>query len=96
VINDRAGVLDLVLVGDAATRTVRAYRSEGLTFQKAKSAHEVMHGGEVWQVTEDALVAPSGRTLSRLPGHVAYWFAWSGYFGREGELASGQSTERRP
>ena len=24
------------------------------------------------------------RSLPRLPGHVAYWFAWSGYFGREG------------
>jgi len=96
VINDHAGVLDLVLIGDAATRTVRAYRSEGLIFQKAKSAHQVIHGGEVWQVTEDALVAPSGRTLSRLPGHVAYWFAWSGYYGREGELASGQPVERRP
>ena len=33
VINDRAGALDLVLVGDAATRTVRAYRSEGHAFQ---------------------------------------------------------------
>jgi len=96
VINDRAGVLDLVLIGDAATRTVRAYRSEGLTFQRATSIHQVMHGAEVWQVTEDALVGPSGRNLSRLPGHVAYWFAWSGYFGHEGELASGKPTERRP
>jgi hypothetical protein len=88
VINDRAGVLDLVLIGDAATRTVRAYRSEGLTFEKGARADEVMQGWERWRVTEDALVAPSGRTLARLPGHVAYWFAWSGYFGREGELAA--------
>jgi len=95
VINDRAGVLDLVLIGDAATRTVRAYRSEGLTFQRAANAHQVLHGGEVWQVTEDALVGPGGRALSRLPGHVAYWFAWSGYFGREGELAS-KPAERQP
>lgn len=95
VINDRAGVLELVLIGDAATRTVRAYRSEGLTFERAPSLHQVTHGSEVWQVTEDALVGPSGRTLSRLPGHVAYWFAWSGYFGRDGELATGQ-PERRP
>ena len=96
VINDRAGVLDLVLIGDAATRTVRAYRSEGLTFEMGTSADQLRQGVEVWQVTEDALLAPSGRTLSRLPGHVAYWFAWSGYLGREGELASGRPTERRP
>jgi hypothetical protein len=88
VINDRAGILDLVLIGDAATRTVRAYRSEGLAFAKGARADEVRHGEERWRVTEDALVGQGGRTLSRLPGHVAYWFAWSGYFGREGELAS--------
>jgi hypothetical protein len=87
VINDRAGVIDLVLIGDAATRTVRAYRSEGLAFEKGPSPDRVTHAGEVWQVTEDALLGPGGRMLSRLPGHVAYWFAWSGYFGREGELA---------
>ncbi len=29
VINDRVGVVDLVLIGDAASRTVRAYRSSG-------------------------------------------------------------------
>jgi hypothetical protein len=90
VINDKAGIVDLVLVGDAATRTVRAYRSDGLIFQKAADAQQLMQGSELWQVTEDALISPGGRTLSRLPGHVAYWFAWSGYFGREGELGRGQ------
>jgi hypothetical protein len=86
VINDRAGVLDLVLIGDAATRTVRAYRSEGLTFEKGPTADRAKHGTEIWRVTEEALVAPTGRSLPRLPGHVAYWFAWSGYFGHDGEL----------
>jgi hypothetical protein len=88
VINDKAGIVDLVLVGDAATRTVRAYRSEGLTFQKTANPHQLVQGGELWQVTEDALISPDGRNLSRLPGHVAFWFAWSGCFGRDGELAS--------
>jgi hypothetical protein len=92
VINDRAGILDLVLIGDAATRTVRAYRSEGLAFEKGAHAGEVRRGEERWRVTEEALVAPNGRMLSRLPGHVAYWFAWSGYFGREGELATPPGT----
>ncbi len=36
VINDKAGVLDLVLIGDAATRTVRAYRSDGLVFERRR------------------------------------------------------------
>ncbi len=95
VINDRAGVLELVLIGDAATRTVRAYRSDGAPFEKGASADQVKRGDETWQVTEDELVGPGGRTLSRLPGHIAYWFAWSGYFGREGELGSGEPKEQR-
>jgi hypothetical protein len=86
VINDSAGALDLVLVGDAVTRTVRAYRAEGISFQKGESAAELKGDGASWQVTEDALVGSDGRTLGRLPGHVAYWFAWSGYFGEVGEL----------
>lgn len=86
VINDTAGALSLVLIGDAASRTVRAYRSDGIEFARSGSGNTVVGDGEVWQVTEDALVAPDGRTLSRLPGHVAYWFAWDGYFGDSGEV----------
>ena len=88
VINDRAGVLDLVLIGNSATRTVRAYRSEGRTFKAGAKPDDVNDGAEIWQVTEDALVGPGGKTLSRLPGHIAYAFAWTGYFGQSGELAT--------
>ncbi|MDP1671263.1 MAG: DUF3179 domain-containing (seleno)protein, partial [Alphaproteobacteria bacterium] len=87
VINDTAGILELVLIGDSATQTVRAYRSEGRPFTKAAAPDQVMLNDETWRVTEEALVAPGGKTLPRLPGHVAYWFAWSGYFGQKGELA---------
>ncbi len=86
VINDRAGAVELVLVGDAATRTVRAYRSDGIAFEKGASLTELTADGASWQVTEAELVAADGRTLTRLPGHIAYWFAWNGYFGDEGEL----------
>ncbi len=88
VINDSAGMLDLVLIGNQATKTVRAYRSDGLGFVKGAREDQVSLNGETWQVTEDALVSPNGKSLSRLPGHIAYWFAWSGYFGDKGELAS--------
>ncbi len=96
VINDKAGVLDLVLIGEAATRTVRAYRSQGMNFSKASEPDRVRQGAETWRVTEDALVSPGGRTLPRLPGHIAYWFAWSGYLGDEGELAKGASPRAKP
>ena len=90
VLNDHAGILDVVLIGDAATRTVRAFRSGGLVFAKSARADEVVREGEVWRVTEEALAGPGGKTLARLPGHIAYWFAWSGYFGGKGQVGTGK------
>lgn len=29
----------------------------------------------------------SGKALTRILGHIAYWFAWNGYFSQNGELA---------
>lgn len=80
VINDRVGVVDIVLIGDTESRTVRAYRSAGKKFeQTGKDLNAVKHDGQVWKVTEAALISPDGFGLARLPGHLAYWFAWSGY-----------------
>ncbi len=81
VINDRIGIVAIVLVGDEDSRTVRAYRSGGRRFEKlGQSLERIAAADETWVVTEKALVGPKGVTLSRLPGHLAYWFAWSGYF----------------
>ena len=80
VINDRVGALDIVLIGDATTRTVRAYRAGGLEFSRHGGDLSVVSvDGALWQVTENALEGPDGQQLTRLPGHLAYWFAWSGY-----------------
>ena len=87
VINDTAGIIDLVLIGDQATRSVRAYRRDGRRFEKGEDLATLKSGGELWRVTEEALIGPGGANLARLPGHIAYWFAWSGYLGGEGELA---------
>ncbi len=32
--------------------------------------------GQRWSLTEEALVAPDGTKLSRLPSHGAFWFGW--------------------
>lgn len=88
VINDTAGVLDVVLIGKAEGRTVRAYRSDGIRFEKGPSSRQVIGDGMTWQVTEAALVSEDGRELSRLPGHVAYWFAFAGFLEGQGELAA--------
>ncbi len=69
VINDRAGLTELVLVGDQETRTVRAYRRDGLEFMQGSTSDRlVSKDGVEWVVTEGALTAPDGRILDRLPG----------------------------
>lgn len=89
VINDQIGSRDIVLIGDAESRTVRAYQSSGLTFSTdAQNRDKVQAGGINWTVTEAALTAEDGRSLERLPGHIAYWFAWQGYKPKA-EFASG-------
>eukprot|EP00439_Symbiodinium_sp_Y106_P089503 s1_g2039.t1 len=87
VINDVAGALNITLIGDAATRTVRAYRTDGTNFQKTDDPRQVVANGNIWLASEEALTNSGGQTFPRLPGHIAYWFAWSGYLGDSGELA---------
>lgn len=80
VINDRSGVLDLVLVGDSTQRSVRAYRGGGFDFETIEGDPDALRqGARIWRITEAALIGPDGEQLSRLPGHLAYWFAWIGF-----------------
>jgi hypothetical protein len=80
VINDKVGDVDVVLIGEAESRSVRAYDAEGRVFAAAGEGR-LTAGGEAWRIEEEALVAESGQRLARLPGHIAYWFAWVGYNG---------------
>lgn len=84
VINDQVGFSNVVLIGEAATRTVRVYDRGDFSF----SGDNInLNGpGGVWQVSEDALIGPDGQHLPRIPGHISYWFAWDGYLGAESEL----------
>lgn len=81
VINDAVGLETVVLIGDAETRTVRAYRRGDREFAGSGDPGRLVADGADWSVGEDALVGPDGTRLARLPGHVAYWFAWDGYLG---------------
>ncbi|MGO1120039.1 DUF3179 domain-containing protein [Rhodovibrionaceae bacterium A322] len=91
VLNDAIGTLPLVLVGDAATRTVRAYDRGDLSFKEGAGADELTDDqGQVWRMEEDALKGPNGQLAPRVAGHVAYWFAWDGYLGAKSELYSDQ------
>jgi hypothetical protein len=79
VISAKVGDRAVVLVGDAATRTVRAYESGGRDFAAGSDPTTLVADGQDWQIHEDALIGPGGERLERLPGHIAYWFAWQGF-----------------
>lgn len=86
VINDQVGVVKLVLVGNAKTRTVRAYRSSGQVFENlavSDGTTQIFANGIPWRVADDGLHGPNGEVLNRLPGHLAYWFAWHNYLGSD-------------
>jgi hypothetical protein len=89
VINDHIGFMDVVVIGDASGRGARAYERRRQRFVRGASPDEMLAGNVRWRVTESALVGPGGESLPRLPGHVAYWFAWAGYY--ENALLGGPS-----
>ena len=91
VINDAVGLREVVLVGDTATRTVRAYDRSGRIFEATAEGNELRGPGGIWKVEEEMLVGPDGTRLARVPGHVAYWFAWNGYMGVQSELYGSQN-----
>ncbi len=60
---------------------VRAYSRGEEEFSAGLYLDEVLDSeGQVWQVTEEALIGPAGDSLPRLNGHLAYWFGWFSFF----------------
>jgi hypothetical protein len=60
---------------------VRAYARGEEYFFPSPDADEVEDSqGRLWQVTEGALVSPSGERALRVNGHLAYWFGWFAFF----------------
>ena len=86
VINDAVGGQELVLIGDDITRTVRAYQRHGHKFKGDGKGSLSTADNVSWSVTEDALVSAKGEKLSRVAGHIAYWFAWNGYLSDVSEV----------
>ena len=60
---------------------VRAYARGDHTFGPGSDDFTVLdEDGRSWQVTEEALISPDGEELSRINGHLAYWFGWYAFF----------------
>jgi hypothetical protein len=78
VVNDTLGGVDIVLISDAAGRTVRAYERAGQHFRRGPDTRTVLDAtGHPWQLTEEALhKSGTSERLERVAGHLAYWFGW--------------------
>jgi hypothetical protein len=86
VVNDRLAGQDVVIIAQASPErdffepggaAVRAYATDGITFSAGEEDNTLVSAeGELWQVTESALVNAEGELLPRLPGHLAFWFGW--------------------
>jgi hypothetical protein len=59
---------------------VRAYQRGAAEFVRGADTQSLRDAaGGVWRIEEDALVGPAGERLPRLPGTLAYWFAWQAF-----------------
>jgi len=90
LINDKLGSTPVVLIGDTATRTVRAYERAADEIFKLTSDGQLSSSEDAadqWQLQEGFLVNASGKQKRvRLPGHISYWFAWENFMGVKSEL----------
>ncbi|WP_136808995.1 DUF3179 domain-containing protein [Desulfosediminicola flagellatus] len=86
VINDQLGSLPLVLIGDPATQTVRAYKRESEQFTAGEADHQLKTPSGIWQIDEDFLTGPNGERLPRIAGRMSFWFAWNSFMGMESEV----------
>lgn len=74
---------NIVLIGNPANRTVRAYERGNDVF-KPDTDQTLTAANAPWSIEEDQLIGPNGQIHKRISGHIAYWFAWENYFGANG------------
>ncbi|HSG40523.1 MAG TPA: DUF3179 domain-containing protein [Thermoanaerobaculia bacterium] len=88
VVNDELGGMPIVLVAEPGAegqgRTVRAYERGDRTFRAGRvfmgSSFLSDQEGRTWRAGEEALTTTDGKSLPRLPGHLAYWFGWFSFY----------------
>ena len=86
VINDVFAGRPIVLVGEAEGRTVRAYERGDQAFSAGETSDALTTSSGVWRLHEAFLEGPDGARTPRLPGRVAYWFAWNNHLNFDADL----------
>ncbi len=78
VVNDTVGGQELVITFNPIPEAARLYERGGHDFLPTQDPDVVLdEDGAEWRVEETGLVKSDGtETLTRLPGHVSYWFGW--------------------
>jgi hypothetical protein len=85
VVNDTLAGQSLVVIQEDGGHGARAYDrgTHNFTFAAENTTQSLLdETGNKWQVTENALVNEQGEELTRLPGHMAYWFGWFSFYPR--------------
>jgi len=84
VVNEVVGDLPVVLVADSRSGSIRAYERGERSFRWNEDDQLADDKGRIWSLTEEALTLTNGggsvAPLKRLPGHVAFWFGWYGFY----------------
>lgn len=79
VINDRVGVLDVVITFDPASQLTRSYARGDRIFTRGANPGELLDdSGVLWIEREEGLSAAdgSGNSLERVNGIESFWFGW--------------------
>ena len=84
IVNEVVGDLPVVLVADSRSGAIRAYERSERSFHWKEDDQLADDSGGIWSLTEEALTLTNGgesvEPLNRLPGHVAFWFGWYGFY----------------
>lgn len=79
IFHGRLGSQDYVTLTDASGAN-RVFETGGRRFASEPGAAVRDERGQLWRVSEPALVSERGEELARLPAHRAFWFGWFSAF----------------
>lgn len=89
IVNDAVGSEPVVLIANADSGAIRAYRRGDRQFHRGDLGELLDDHGALWRVDEDALHldGPAGaatdggpRALQRLAGFSTFWFGWQAFY----------------